>query len=176
MMRHLAIRWLILIALVATPACGYSLAGRGSFLPPHIKVIGVPMFTNLTPVIDVERRITERVVQELSGRGKYRVDRGAAGDAVLTGEISSIAIVPAATNAQRQATHYVLVLTAKVEFKDLKENKVIWNNPAMQFREEYEVSGTVSDPNAFFGQDVNALDRLAAEFARTLVSAILEAF
>jgi hypothetical protein len=68
------------------------------------------------------------------------------------------------------------VLTAKIEFRDLKDNKVLWNNPAMQFREEYELSGTVSDPNAFFGQDVNALDRLAAEFARTLVSAILEAF
>ena len=58
----------------------------------------------------------------------------------------------------------------------MKENKVLWSNPALQFREEYEVSGTVSDPNAFFGQDVNALDRLAGEFARTLVSAILEAF
>jgi hypothetical protein len=177
MMPRVAVRLLFLAALAATTACGYSLAGRGSFLPPHIKVIGVPMFTNLTPVIDVERRITERVVQELSGRGKYRVDRGATGvDAVLTGEISSIAIVPSAFNAQRQATRYALVLTAKIEFKDLKENKVIWNNPAMQFREEYEVSGTVSDPNAFFGQDVNALDRLAAEFARSLVSAILEAF
>ena len=33
-----------------------------------------------------------------------------------------------------------------------------------------------TDASAFLGQDVNALDRLAAEFARTVVSAILEAF
>ena len=57
-----------------------------------------------------------------------------------------------------------------------KDGKMIWSNPAMQFREEYPITGTVTDPNAFFGQDVNALDRLAAEFARTLVSSILEAF
>lgn len=176
-MARAAMRILLLLSLCLSGACGYSLAGRGAFLPPHIKVIGVPMFTNLTPVFDVDRRITERVVQELAGRGKYTVERAATGvDAVLSGEISSITIVPSAFNAQRQATRYALVLTAKIEFRDLKENKVIWNNPAMQFREEYEVSGTVSDPNAFFGQDVNALDRLAAEFARTLVSAILEAF
>jgi hypothetical protein len=176
-MARIAIGVVLLVALCVSSSCGYSLAGRGAFLPPHIRAIGVPMFTNLTPVIDVDRKITERVVQELAGRGKYRVDRSATGvDAVLTGEISSITILPSAFNAQRQATRYALVLTAKIEFKDLKENKVIWNNPAMQFREEYEVSGTVSDPNAFFGQDVNALDRLAAEFARTLVSAILEAF
>ena len=168
---------LVVIALGMSAACGYSLAGRGSFLPPHIRVIGVPQFTNLTSVFDVERRVTERVVQELIGRGKYKIERTATGvDAVLSGEISSIAIVPSAFNAQRQATRYTLVLIAKVEFRDVKENKIIWNNPAMQFREEYEISGTVTDVNAFFGQDVNALDRLAAEFARTLVSSILEAF
>ena len=69
-----------------------------------------------------------------------------------------------------------IVLTANVQFRDLKDNKVLWSNPAMQFREEYSISGTVADPNAFFGQDVNALERMASEFARTLVGAILEAF
>ena len=47
----------------------------------------------------------------------------------------------------------------------------------MQFREEYDVSTTARDrPNAFLGQDANALERLATEFARAVVSAILEAF
>src|SRR5690606_22859258 len=82
---------LVLLALVVSSACGYSLAGRGAFLPPHIKVIGVPLFTNNTSVFDAERRITERVRSELSGRGRYRVETAAEGaDAVLTGEISSI--------------------------------------------------------------------------------------
>jgi outer membrane lipopolysaccharide assembly protein LptE/RlpB len=177
MTRRGFVRAAVLAVLCATSACGYSLAGRGSFLPPHIRVIGVPLFTNNTSVFDVERRVTERVRSELAGRGRYTIDTSAAGaDAVLSGEISSITIVPAAFNQQRQATRYAIVLTAKIEFRDVKNNKVIWNNPSMQFREEFENSGTVNDPNAFFGQDVNALDRLAAEFARTLVSAILEAF
>ena len=177
MLRRNAYHLLALLALCTASGCGYSLAGRGSVLPPHIQSIGVPMFTNLTPVIDVERRVTERVVSELIGRGKYKVERTATGvDAVLSGEISSITSVASAFNSARQATRLTLVLTAKIEFRDVKENKVIWSDPSMQFREEYPVSGTVADPNAFFGQDVNALDRLAAEFARTLVSAILEAF
>ena len=167
----------VLLALVVSSACGYSLAGRGAFLPPHITVIGVPRFTNNTSVFDAERRITERGRSELSGRGRYRVvpsEEGA--DAVLSGEISSINIVPSAFNEQRQAIRYTIVLVAKIEFRDQKDGKLIWSNPAMQFREEYQISGTVTDPNAFFGQDVNALDRLASEFARTLVSSILEAF
>jgi hypothetical protein len=174
---------LVLLAIlwsVSLPGCGYSLAGRGSFLPAYIKVIGVPTFANNTPVFDIERRITDRVRAELIGRGKYKVLPQTEGvDGLLQGEILSIAIVPSAFNEARQATRYALVLTAKIEFKDVKENKVIWSNGAMQFREEYDVvtnTQTATDPNAFFGQDVNALDRLAAEFARTLVSAILEAF
>ena len=177
MTRRLWLWAIVVVALGASTGCGYSLAGRGAFLPPHIRTIGVPTFGNLTPVYDIERRITERVRSELIGRGKYRVEPTATGvDAVIEGQITSITIAPAGTNDQRQATRYQLVLTARIEFRDVTDNKVIWSNPAMQFREEYEASGTVADPNAFFGQDVNALDRLAAEFARTLVSAILEAF
>lgn len=170
---------IVLLAGLTASACGYALAGRGSFLPAHIQTIAVPLFVNNTDVYDVERRVTERVTSELIGRGKFTVRSGTETpdtDAVLAGEIQSITLAPSAFNEQRQAIRYTLVLTAKVEFRDTKANKVLWSNPAMQFREEYEISGTVQDANAFFGQDVNALDRLASEFARTLVSAILEAF
>ena len=176
-MRRPFLQLIVLLALGVSLACGYSLTGRGSFLPPHIKSIGVPTFENLTPVYDIDRRVSERVRSELIGRGKYAVQPTAAGaDAVIDGHILSITIAPSAFNEQRQAIRYQLVLTARIEFRDVSSNKVIWSNPAMQFREDYTISGTVTDPNAFFGQDVDALDRLATEFARTLVSAILEAF
>ena len=175
-LRSIACFVVLTIACVSTAGCGYALAGRGTFLPAHIRSIGVPAFVNHTPVFDVERRVTERVRTELIGRGKYTVIPEAQGDGILTGEISSISIAPSAYNAQRKAIRSQLVLTAKVEFTDTKDNKVIWSNPALQFREEYEITGTVTDATSFFGQDVNALDRMAAEFARTLVSAILEAF
>ena len=162
---------------LALPGCGYSLSGRGSFLPAYIKVIGVPMFVNSTPVFDVEKQITARVVSEFIGRGKYKVEPTTTGvDGVLTGEISSITLAPAAFTTDRQASRYVLTLTARIEFKDVKANKVLWSNPAMQFREEFDVTTDVADPSAFFGQDANALDRVATEFARSVVSAILESF
>jgi hypothetical protein len=172
-------RSLVLAAMLAQMGCGYSLAGRGSFLPTYIHQIGIPQFTNQTAVFDVDRRVTERVRSEFIGRGKYTIVPVATGvDAVLTGAVTSITILPAAFNEQQQATRYVLTLTASVEFKDLKANKVLWHNPGMQYREEFDVASGTSptDPTAFFGQDVNALDRMATEFARAVVSAILEAF
>lgn len=160
--------------------CGYSLAGRGSFLPDYIRTIAVPQFTNSTPVFDVERRVSEKVRAELIGRGSYKVEvnEGQGADAVLSGEISSITITPVSFNQQQQATRYVLTMTARIEFRDIKAGKVLWSNPAMAFREEFEptTGDTITDPTAFFGQDVNALERIATEFARSVVSSLLEAF
>ena len=71
-----------------------------------------------------------------------------------------------------------LVMIDWSSFKDLTTAKVLWSNPAMSYREEFDVpaSSNTLDPTTFFGQDANALDRLSNEFARALVSAILEAF
>lgn len=169
---------IVLAGGLASTSCGYSLAGRGSFLPAYIRTIGVPLFANQTPVYDIERRVTERVRGELIGRGKYKVEPVEAGtDAVLSGEIVAISLAPAAFTEAQQASRYVLTLVARIEFKDLKSNKVLWSNPAWQFREEYDITNvTTVDASAFLGQDTNAVERLAAEFARSVVSAILEAF
>jgi outer membrane lipopolysaccharide assembly protein LptE/RlpB len=178
-MRVKVLRFLIIAAAVLPSGCGYTLAGRGAYLPSYIHRIGLPQFGNQTSIIDVDRRVTEHVRTELLGRGKYTIVPETTGvDAVLTGDIVSVALTPAAFNNDNQATRYSLTLTAKVEFKDLKANKVIWSNPSMQYREEFDVSTALTggDVQAFLGQDVNALERIATEFARALVSAILEAF
>jgi hypothetical protein len=164
---------------LVVPGCGYSLAGRGSFLPASIRVIGIPMFVNNTPLFEIEKRITQKVVSEFIGRGKFTVQPTTTGaDAALLGEVSSITVAPATFTDERQAAKYVITAVTKIEFKDVKADKVLWQNPYLAFREDYEVSNTsnVADPAAFLGQDINALDRLASELARTIVSAILEAF
>jgi hypothetical protein len=171
---------LIVVALAASGSgCGYSLAGRGSFLPSYIRVIGVPEFTNQTTYVEVERRFTERVRTEFIGRGRYQVLAQEAGaDAVLRGAITALSIVPANFNDNQQATRYIIVINTRIEFVDLKTNKALWENPSMVFREEYDLppDTQAGNPSAFFGQGSNALERVANDFARSVVSAILEAF
>ncbi|MFO7694959.1 MAG: LPS assembly lipoprotein LptE [Vicinamibacterales bacterium] len=164
---------------VAGTGCGYSLAGRGSFLPDSIRVIGVPEFVNQTTYLEVERRFTERVRSEFIGRGRYQVLAQESGaDAVLRGSITSLSIVPANFNDNQQATRYIIVVNTRIEFVDLKTNKALWENPSMVFREEYDLppDTQAGNPSAFFGQGSNALERVANDFARSVVSAILEAF
>ena len=168
-----------LIATMTGAGCGYALAGHGSFLPDYIQTIGVPAFSNRTSVFNLETLLTEKVRAEFIGRGKYKILPDATGvDAVLTGELLSASLAPVSFNVGQLASRYALTVSAKVELQDLHENKLLWVNPSLIFRQEYESqSGTnAQDPNAFFGQDVNALERMSSDFARTIVSAILEAF
>jgi hypothetical protein len=164
------------------PACGYSLAGRGSYLPEYIRVIGIPPFVNRTPLFNLETQMTEKVRAEFIGRGKYRVVPETENvDAILNGEVTGVNIAPVSFTGQQLASRYVITMTARVELRDQKENKVLWENPGLVFRQEYEAqSGQTAaggiDPAAFFGQDQNALDRMTTEFARSIVSSILEAF
>ena len=175
-MRRLA---LVLLCMLTLSGCGYSLAGRGSFLPDYIKTIGIPTFVNHTTVFNIETQLTQKVRSEFIGRGRYRIVPDAAGvDALLNGDITSVAIVPISFSAGQLASRYAIVMAARVELRDTKENKVLWENPSLIFRQEFDAQTgqTTLDPAAFFGQDANAMDRITTDFSRTIVSAILEAF
>lgn len=179
-MRSLRLAPLLVLAAVSA-SCGYSLAGRGSFLPAYIKTIGVPTFANRTTVFNVETLLTQKVRAEFIGRGRYTVlPQSTDVDALLVGEVSNISITPANFGTNQLASRYVITMTARIELRDQRQNSVLWENPSLVFRQDYDASAGGGrpnvDPSAFFGQDQNALDRMSSEFARTIVSAILEAF
>ena len=165
---------------VVTVGCGYTLAGRGTFLPDYIETIGIPMFDNNTAAFEVEQLLTQEVRRAFIGRGSYRVVADTLGvDAVLDGAISDITIRPASFTADQQASRYIFTLTARIEFRDLSTDEVLWENAALVFSDEYEVAsgaGDVANVSAFFGQRSNAVERVTQDFAQTVVSSILEAF
>lgn len=170
-------RALVAVSLLFSGACGYALAGRGNTLPTHVRTIGVPAFENQSPVDNVDQLVTDEVRREFQGRGSLRIVPDASGvDAVLKGTILRVELQPLSINAERQGTRYLIAVTASVEFTDAREGgKVLWSNPALTLREEYDVPSDVSaaDPAAVFRQDQNALQRLARLFARSVVTAIL---
>ena len=62
---------------------------------------------------------------------------------------------------------------------DVRQQKTLWENPALSFSDEYELASAASgglDASAFIDSERAAIDRLSSDFARSVVSAILEAF
>ena len=173
--------WFVVLVLsLTTSGCGYALAGRGSFLPSYIQAVGIPLLVNRSTFFDVEQILTEKVRAEFIGRGKYRITSDTTGvDAVLSGEVLGISVQPVGFTDQQLASRYLFTLTMKVAFTDARTSQVLWSNDSLTFREEYELAtrGNVAlEGAAFLDQERNAFDRIATDIARTVVTAILEAF
>ena len=171
----------MLMAGLGAAACGYALAGRGNTLPASIKVIGIPLFVNHSQTPDIDQVLTRAVREEFGNHGKYIVNPDVDGaDAVLSATINSVTYTVTAFNqTTHQASRYAVIVATTVEFKDVKDNnKVLWSNPSLVFRDEYDVNSNAAgvDAAAFFRQDANALERLSKDFARNVVTSILEAF
>jgi outer membrane lipopolysaccharide assembly protein LptE/RlpB len=156
-------------------ACGYHPAGRAARLPADLHSIAVPAFANQTNTYRVEQVLTQAVVHEFLARTKYRVMNQAEpdADATLRGTVTATSVAPVTydTKTGRVSTSLVTI-SLSVTLVD-RQGKVLYSNPGYSFREQYQVS---LDPSSFFLEENPAVTRLAQDFARTLVSNILEAY
>jgi outer membrane lipopolysaccharide assembly protein LptE/RlpB len=165
--------WLAL--LLANSACGYHIAGRAVQLPENVKTIAVPSFVNQTRTYRIEQILTSSVVREFTSRTHYHIlnDPSEAADATLHGTVLSASSAPLTYNSTTgQAASVLVVVSMSVALTD-RQGKVLYQNPGYLFREQYEVS---QDVTSFFQEDSPAFQRLSRDFARTLVSNILEGF
>src|SRR5687767_11745779 len=121
------------VILASTSAgCGYALAGRGSFLPEYIRVVGIPQLQNNTTFFQVEQVLTEKIRTEFIGRGRYTVipETGGA-DAVVSGAVTSITVAPTGFTEQQLASRYLFTLTMRVQFVDARTNQPLWADEAL---------------------------------------------
>jgi outer membrane lipopolysaccharide assembly protein LptE/RlpB len=175
-MKTRAVRALFLLVFSSLSAgCGYHTAGHVAQLPPNVKTIAIPAFKNETLTYRIEQMLTASVAREFTTRTHYRIlnDSGEDADATLRGIVLSTAVSPLTYNtATGRAASVLVVVSMKVTLAD-RTGKFLYQNSAYLFREQYEVS---QDLTSFFEEDSPAFRRLSQDFARTLVSNILEGF
>jgi outer membrane lipopolysaccharide assembly protein LptE/RlpB len=169
-------RGLATLALAVTlSGCGYHVGGQGSALPTNLHTIAIPAFVNKTPRYRVEQKLTGAVIHEFLARSAYRVVSDPdAGDAVLTGEVTSLeSVVAVFDSTTGRATSMLVAVHMKVLLVDRATKAEIYRNDNFVFRQPYAISTDI--PN-FFDEQNPALDRLARDFAQKLVAGILEKF
>ena len=166
--------WLVLLTVFGT-GCGYHTAGHTVTIPDNVRTIAIPAFVNQTQTFKIEQMLTAAVVREFVTRTHYHVINQMSddADAVLHGTVVSTYTTPLTYDSQTgRAASVLVVISMKVSLLD-KQGKVLYQNPAYLFREQYEVP---RDLNNFFEEDSTAFQRLSRDFAQTLVSNILEGF
>ena len=161
--------------LLLTTACGYHTEGRSVRLPSDIHTIYVPGILNASPAYQVGQILTEAVIKELRERTNYRIVTVNDGnvDATLTGTVTSVYIAPLTYDSVTGRISSSLVVIFMNAQLTANGGKVLWSNPNLLYREQYQESVAVA---SFFEEANPAVRRIAADFAKTLVANILEAF
>jgi hypothetical protein len=160
------------LCLVLT-SCGYHLSGKAVGVPSSIDSIAIPIFVNHSVKYRLEQRLTAAVVDEFLAKTKYRItSEPALAQALLSGEVAEFSSTPVIFAGGAGST-FLVTVRMRVELRDLKTRKILFENRNFVFREEFEISRQSVD---FFPEEGPALDRLSREFSRSLVSTILESF
>jgi outer membrane lipopolysaccharide assembly protein LptE/RlpB len=159
--------------------CGYHVAGRTDSLPKSIHVIAVPALENKTTSYRIEQRLTTATVHEFLAKTSYRVvPNPADGDAILRGKVLSLEAVPLLFDtATGRATTMLVTLKCEISFEERETGKILYHTDNFIFRNQYEISTDVNDPNSiknFFEEQDPALDRMAQDFAARLVAVVME--
>lgn len=165
---------LLLCCLGAGP-CGYRRLDAGGALPPEIKTLAVRPFTNQTLRYRIEQRFTAAVIEEILRRRLpvTLISDPDRADAVLSGDIKAVTTGQALVDNRGTVRLFQIAVRSGVTLRDQTRNRVLFDDPNLEFRGEYEFS---SDPRSFFNEEDPAVERLARDFARSVVTTILERF
>jgi len=153
--------------------CGYKQAGKGNSLPPDIKVIAIPVFQNSSLKYRVEQRFTNAVIEEVLKRARalHVVTSTEGADAVINGDIRTFRAQGLILDDRGRTRVWNVRIVISVVVRDLRNRKILYENPRMVFEGEYELS---DDPQSFFNEENPAVDRIAKDFAHTIITTIME--
>lgn len=166
--------WLPALLVAVLCQCGYRLSGTGSNIPQHIQKVAIPPFQNNTAKAELGEILTARVKDQFLARGSFAIqDQREGSDAELVGEIINFTSRPIGFNADGRASDIIVQIVASVRFSDRINEKVLYSNRNYSFRQTYQIG---DDSGSYYDQEIEAIELGADDFARTLVSAILEGF
>lgn len=145
-----------------------------SGLPRDIKKIAVPSFQFEVKGARyrVESRFTEAVSREIikRGRGLQVQGTGEGADAAIEGTIRDFNFSGVLLDRQGRARVYEVTIVAALTIRDLRQNKILYDNQNLIFRDSFEFS---EDPRSFFNEEDPAVERMARAFAESVVSTIV---
>ena len=164
----------LLLHLVLMTGCGYHTVGSSAHLPPGIHTLAVPVFTTRTQAFHTEFAFTQAIVRELNTRTTYQIlNQETDADATLKGVILTQSASPLTYDSSSgQTSSYLITITARVTLTD-RSGRVLYQNDSLPFREQYQ---STQDISTFIQEDSPAVQRIARDFAQSVVSAILESF
>lgn len=166
-------RFIAILLFFSLSACGYHLAGTVSSLPPDVKKIAIPQFSNKTLRPDIENQFTNALLDEFAkGKKVYVVEEGKA-DAVVKGIITAFETIPISYTGGDVIQEYRVTVRLEVSLVKKADEAVIWKDKNIAYFADYKNDPDVAISEA--NRDT-ATKKIAVDLARQLYSNILEGF
>ncbi len=163
------------ILLATLSSCGYHVAGKADLLPPSLKTISIPAFTNSTVRYKLTDVLPQAFAREFIAHTRYRVvtDPGQA-DMVLRGTILTYTFNPTIFDPVAQRANVAdLHVTMQLTLVERSTGKILFQRPAFEIKESYQIS---ANPSEYFEESDFALRRASERVAQQVVTSILENF
>lgn len=164
-----------LLLLGILTSCGYRVAGKIDSLPPSLKTISIPAFSNSTIRYKLTDVLPQAFAREFIAHTRYRVvtDPSRA-DMVLTGAIIIYTNSPTIFDPVAQRANVAdLHVTMEVTLTERATGRILFKRPAFEIKESYQIS---PNPTEFFEESEPALRRASERVAQQVVTAIRENF
>ena len=173
---HALLRLLALIGVLSVTAgfteCYKPVTNSG--LPKNVKTIAVPAFQTEARGLRyrVDSRFTGAVTREVIRRGNGLKVQGSrtGADAVIEGTIRDFSFSGVLLDRDGRARVYEVTIVAAVTIRDLRSERILYDNQNYVFRDSFEFS---EDPRSYFNEEDPAVERIARSFATSVVSAII---
>ncbi|MBI1370009.1 MAG: hypothetical protein GC162_15315 [Planctomycetes bacterium] len=164
MLKHASL--LLLAAMALLSGCASDGAYKtGETFDPNIHTVAVPIFANRSFFRETEFQLSEALIKEIESRTPYKVTRGSDADTMLTGTIVRVDKRLLSRDFDSGVTQEAqVVITASIEWKDLRTGKIIRKRSSVVGAAEYVPRAPVGEPEevARYGA--------VSELAREIVS------
>jgi len=163
------------VACALLAGCGYHVSGRADLMPAKLKTIAIPAFENGTSRYKLTDQLPSALTREFITRTRYQVvPDPLQADAVLRGSVLNYFAYPTVFDpGSGRASGVQLSVILELSLVERATGAVLYSRPNMEVRQRYEIS---VDQLAYFEESDVAMDRLSRDVARSVVSAVLEAF
>jgi outer membrane lipopolysaccharide assembly protein LptE/RlpB len=145
--------------------CGYKMVGKETHLPPDVRSIAIPTFTNRTFEPGIEVPFTQAFLKEFIRDKRVKVLGRAEADALLEGVIKSFYIYSISYDRSGYALEYRINILIDLTLK--KQNgEVIWSEKNFMETLSYLASSDVVISEANKSDAIQKIGRLIAERIR----------
>jgi hypothetical protein len=162
---------LLAIALLLN-GCGYHLVGTGSSLPPHLKTLSIPVFSNSSSEPEIHRELTSNIIDSFITDGRLKIVRKGDSDMVMKGTLYYYDLRAVSFSSSDFVSDYIVELGVDVVVID-KINDQPYIKNKFKTKWDYRATSDIVDTES---ARLAALEEAYQELGNRLVSLLIDQF